>query len=233
MIKVEHVSKSFGDTQALKDISFHVRQGEYVALLGVNGAGKTTLIRILSTLTKPTSGQVKLAGFSTKKEAMKVRDQIGIVSHFTFLYDDLSAEENLKFYAKMYSVSQAEERIDFLLKQVNLNSRRYDLVRTFSRGMQQRLALARAILQQPKILLLDEPFAGLDVNASSMLSGLLSNFIEKDSTVLVTTHDINFALSMAHRILVIKNGLIVADKKSADVTVDEVKELLKLEGTAQ
>ncbi len=233
MIRVEHVSKSFGDTQALRDISFHVYQGEYVALLGVNGAGKTTLIRILSTLTKPTSGHVELAGFSTKKKPMDVREQIGIVSHHTFLYEDLSAEENLKFYAKMYSFPQAEERIDLLLKQVNLNSRRYDLVRTFSRGMQQRLALARAILHQPKILLLDEPFAGLDVNASSMLSGLLDGFIEKDSTVLVTTHDINFALSMAHRILVIKNGLIVADKKSAELSVDEVKELLKLEGAAQ
>ena len=227
MISVKHVSKFFGDKQALRDISFNIQQGEYAALLGVNGAGKTTLIRILSTLAKPTSGQVEISGFSAKKNPQSVRQHIGIVSHYTFLYDDLSAEENLKFYAKMYFVENAEKRINHLLKQVNLSNRRYDLVRTFSRGMQQRLALARAILHQPKILLLDEPFTGLDVNASAMLSELLDNFIQKDSTVLITTHDIDFARSTASRILVIKNGIFIADGASTDMSSNQIKDFLK------
>jgi heme exporter protein A len=229
MINVEHVSKYFGDKQALRDISFNIQQGDYVALIGINGAGKTTLIRILSTLTKATSGHVTINGISTKKDPQSVRKQIGIVSHYTFLYDELSAEENLKFYAKMYLVENARQRIDDLLDQVNLSSRRYDLVRTFSRGMQQRLALARAILHQPKILLLDEPFSGLDVNASEMLNGLLEHFIQKDSTVLITTHDINFARSTAHRILAIKDGIIVADAASAESSFERIKSILKTE----
>lgn len=229
MITVEHVSKHFGDKQALRDISFKIPQGNYVALLGINGAGKTTLIRILSTLAKATSGNVEINGHSTLKDPQTVRQHIGIVSHYTFLYDDLSAEENLKFYAKMYLVKNANQRINDLLEQVNLSKRRYDLVRTFSRGMQQRLALARAILHKPNILLLDEPFAGLDVNASEMLSGLLENFIHKDSTVLITTHDIAFAQSTAHRILAIKNGTIVADNASANMTLNQIKTILRNE----
>lgn len=230
MINVQHISKRFGDKQALRDISFSINKGEYVALLGVNGAGKTTLIRILSTLSKPTSGTVEVAGFSSKKNPQKVREQIGIVSHHTFLYDDLSAEENLRFYANMYGVPNPADRITELLKQVNLNSRRYDLVRTYSRGMQQRLALARALLHQPNLLLLDEPFSGLDVNASSMLTDLLKNFITAESTVLITTHDLKFALSMAHRVLVIQNGIIVLDGKSSELSEDQLKDFLAIEG---
>ena len=227
MIRVENVSKSFGGKHALRGVDFRIAEGEYVALLGVNGAGKTTLIKILATLSRPTSGQIAIAGDSLQERPARVRRLIGVMSHQTFLYGDLSADENLRFYARMYGVSDADRRIDELLHQVNLHTRRYDLVRTFSRGMQQRLSLARALLHRPKILLLDEPFAGLDINAAAMLSELLQKSIAEDSTVLITTHDIRFALDRARRILLIKDGRITADEPSSSLSFQGIAELLK------
>ncbi len=228
MIHVEQVCKSFGLKKALDHVTFNIERGEYVALLGVNGAGKTTLTRILATLTRPTSGSIHIAGYAPKKNPQDIRRNLGVMSHDSFLYGDLTAEENLRFYAKMYNVANYESRIDILLKQVGLLSRRYDRVSTFSRGMQQRLALARAILHSPQILLLDEPFAGLDINATEMLKRLLDELIAEDSTVLLTVHDIEYALKNAHRVLVLQEGHLIRDESTRSLTFEQTREALSL-----
>lgn len=226
MITAQGITKAFGPLHALRGVSFEIQKGEFVALLGINGAGKTTLIRILATLTRPTRGRAYIAGQPIHEDPDKVRAQIGVVSHYTFLYPDLSATENLYFYGKMYGVPRLSERIKELLTRVDLYHRRHDLLNTFSRGMQQRLALARAILHAPKILLLDEPFTGLDVNAMELLTNLLKDFIGQEITVLMTTHDIDYALAHAHRVLILKNGLIRQDTQASQITRQEVAHLL-------
>jgi heme exporter protein A len=227
MITVSGLEKSFGSVRALRGINFRIEQGEYAALLGINGAGKTTLIRILATLSRPTSGAAVLAGVALDKEPNRIREQIGVMSHSTFLYGDLSAEENLRFYGKMYGVSRLSARIDELLQRVGLDDRRHDLVRTFSRGMQQRLSLARAILHHPKILLLDEPFTGLDIHAAALVTELLQQFISEGITVLLTTHDIDYALEHARRVLIIKKGLLASDAATDQLSRKQVSELLE------
>jgi heme exporter protein A len=225
MIRVKNIVKSFGSKRALDNVTFSIEQGEYVALLGANGAGKTTLTRILATLSRPSSGDVMIAGHS-KKEANLIRQKIGVMSHYSFLYDDLTAEENLLFYARMYDVPEAKTKIHELLKQVDLMTRRYDKVGTFSRGMQQRLSLARAILHDPPILLLDEPFAGLDINAAEMVKALLDELIAKDKTVLLTVHDINYAMQNSSRLLMLKQGALVVDSATREMTREQVREVL-------
>ena len=162
MIEVSQLTKSFGPRHALAGVDLHVAPGECVVLCGPNGAGKTTLLRILATLARPTSGDVRIAGLDPAKAGADVRRQIGFLSHRTLLYDDLTAEQNLAFYARMYAIPDAQARIDDLLERVGLTARRHDLVRTYSRGMQQRLAVARAVLHRPALVLLDEPYTGLD-----------------------------------------------------------------------
>jgi len=213
MIIAQNIKKSFGHSHALKGINFHIKKGEYVSLLGINGAGKTTLIRILAALSKPTEGDILISGTPLK-------------SHFTFLYGDMSADENLKFYGNMFNVPDLKNKIEHLLEKVNLASRRYDLVRTFSRGMQQRLSLARAILHDPQILLLDEPFAGLDVNAEKLLTDLIHDYVASGITIFLTTHDIDYALQHSQRIFVLKEGLLVEDNASNSFNKQQITELL-------
>ena len=228
MIQAENIVKSFAGKTALDHVSFDIKRGEYVALLGANGAGKTTLTRILAGLARPSSGQISIAGYSPKKDAQKIRSQIGVMSHHSFLYGDLTAEENLKFYGRMFGVANLESRLDKLLKKVGLATRRHDRVQTFSRGMQQRLSLARTLLHEPPILLLDEPFAGLDVNATEMVKDLLDESIAHDNTVLLTVHDIDYALEKTQRLLILKEGCLVIDKRVKDVSRDKVREALAI-----
>ncbi len=225
MIHVENIGKSFGHTRALNAVSFDVSAGEYAAILGVNGAGKTTLVKILSTLSRPSSGGATVCSFDLLKNSVNIRSHIGVMTHHSFLYPDLSALENLQFYARMYGISW-KPRADELLDLVGLYHRRYDPVRTFSRGMQQRLSLARAILHKPQILLLDEPFAGLDVKASGMLKRLIHDAIVEDTTVLLTTHDVDFAVQNASRILMLHQGQLMEDCPAKDLSVETVKQKL-------
>ena len=226
MIIAQDIKKSFGHSHALKGVNFHIKKGEYVSLLGINGAGKTTLIRILAALSKPTEGDILISGTPLKKNPNIIRRQIGVMSHFTFLYGDMSADENLKFYGNMFNVSDLKNKIEHLLEKVNLASRRYDLVRTFSRGMQQRLSLARAILHDPQILLLDEPFAGLDVNAEKLLTDLIHDYVASGITIFLTTHDIDYALQHSQRIFILKEGLLVEDNVSGSFNKLQITELL-------
>jgi len=212
MIEVRGLTKSFGPRMALSGVDLRVLPGEFVALVGPNGAGKTTFLRILATLTRPTSGTVRIAGLDPAGDGETVRRKIGFLSHRTLLYEDLTAEQNLRFYARMYGVEDGAARIDDLLDQVGLASRRHDLVRTFSRGMQQRLAVARAVLHRPQLLLLDEPYTGLDPEAAQALTDLLTGLMEEGCTILLTTHHLERGLGVGRRVVVMARGRVVYDE---------------------
>ncbi len=210
MITVKKLVKRFGLKTVLRGVDFKVRPGEFVALLGPNGAGKTTFLRILSSLSRPSLGEVKIAGFDLPQDAAQVRARLGVVSHLPLLYGDLTAEENLRFYARMYGISQYELRITEVLEMVGLEHRRRDLVRTYSRGMQQRLAIGRAVLHDPEIMLFDEPYTGLDQDASSMLDVVLKTVAAQGRTVVMTSHDLARAEELATRFDILSRGVIAA-----------------------
>jgi heme exporter protein A len=210
MIEVKKLVKRFGLKTVLRGVDFHVERGEFVALLGPNGAGKTTFLRILSTLARPSLGEVKVAGYRLPHEAAQVRARLGVVSHMPLLYGDLTAAENLEFYARMYGITNYQLRITEVLNLVGLESRRHDLVRTFSRGMQQRLAIGRAVLHDPEVMLFDEPYTGLDQDASSMLDEVLRSVAAQGRTVVMTSHDLARAEDLASRFDILSRGLISA-----------------------
>jgi heme exporter protein A len=213
MITVKKLVKRFGLKTVLRGLDFEVQEGEFVALLGPNGAGKTTFLRILATLSRPSFGEVRVAGYRLPAEAARVRSTLGVVSHLPLLYGDLTAEENLQFYGRMYGVVELRKRIDEVIGLVGLTSRRRDLVRNFSRGMQQRLAIGRAILPNPEVLLFDEPHTGLDQDACDMLDGLLREVAGQGRTVVMTSHDLARVEDLASRFDVLSRGIISASSK--------------------
>ena len=210
MITVKKLVKRFGLKTVLRGVNFSVQPGEFVALLGPNGAGKTTFLRILASLSRPTLGEVKVAGYQLPREAAAVRARLGVVSHLPLLYGDLSAEENLRFYGRMYGIANLEARITEVLEMVGLENRRRDLTRTFSRGMQQRLAIGRAVLHDPDVMLFDEPYTGLDQDASSMLDDVLKTVAARGRTVVMTSHDLARAEDLATRFDILSRGVIGA-----------------------
>ena len=220
MIEVHHLSKRFGPKLVLRNLEFQVAQGEFVALLGPNGAGKTTFLRILASLSRPTLGEVSVAGFHLPEQAAAVRQRLGVVSHQPLLYGDLTAEENLRFYGRMYALTGLNQRIDAALELVGLTTRRRDLVRTFSRGMQQRLAIGRAMLHSPDVLLLDEPHTGLDQDACDMLDGVLRQVIVRGQTIVMTSHDLARTAELASRFDVLSRGAIITSIPSHDLPQD-------------
>ncbi|MBC8331718.1 MAG: heme ABC exporter ATP-binding protein CcmA [Anaerolineae bacterium] len=209
MITVKKLIKRFGPKTVLRGLDFEVAAGEFVALLGPNGAGKTTFLRILSSLSRPAMGEVRVAGYQLPNQAAAVRRRLGVVSHQPLLYGDLTAEENLRFYGRMYAVAHMDERISEVLEMVGLYPRRSDLVRTFSRGMQQRLAIGRAVLHDPEVMLFDEPHTGLDQDACIMLDGVLREVAAKGRTVVMTSHDLARTADLASRFDVLSKGKIV------------------------
>ncbi|MFN8598765.1 MAG: heme ABC exporter ATP-binding protein CcmA [Anaerolineae bacterium] len=219
MIIANSLTKQFGPFMALRGIDLDIRPGEFATIVGPNGAGKTTLLRILATLSRPTSGHVSIAGHTLPKKADEARRQIGLLSHQPLLYGDLTAEENLRFFGQMYDVPQLEARIIELLDKVDLIERRQDRARTFSRGMQQRLAIARALLHDPKVVLLDEPFTGLDPHASDRLEELLHILNDGTRTVVMTIHDLERGWAMCQRALVMARGKIVYEARTSEVDV--------------
>jgi heme exporter protein A len=210
MITVKKLVKRFGPKTVLRGLDFQVEAGEFVALLGPNGAGKTTFLRILASLSRPLAGTVQIAGYSLPGQAAAVRRRLGVVSHLPLLYGDLTAEENLRFYGRMYSLDNLENRIQTVLDLVGLLNRRRDLVRTFSRGMQQRLAIGRAVLHDPEVMLFDEPHTGLDQDACNMLDSVLQEVAARGRTVVMTSHDLVRAADLASRFDVLSRGKIVA-----------------------
>lgn len=211
MIKIEGLVKNYGLNPVLRGVDLQVAEGEFVALVGSNGAGKTTLLRILATLAKPGAGLVQVGGWQLPKSAGKIRRHIGLVSHHSLLYNDLTAAENLAFYARLYGLGDREHLVLAALKAVGLSAQQRDPVRTFSRGMLQRLTIARATLHQPEILLLDEPYTGLDQEASRILESLLEQEKARGRTILMITHDFARGLNLCDRIAILNRGKIVTE----------------------
>ena len=222
VIEVSRLVKRFGPKMVLRNLDFSVQAGEFVALLGPNGAGKTTFLRILSSLASPTFGRVSIAGHELPRQASAVRRRLGVVSHLPLLYGDLTAEENLIFYGRMYAVAGLDARISAVLETVGLTQRRKDLVRTFSRGMQQRLAIARAVLHDPDVLLLDEPHTGLDQDACEMLDAVLRQDAGRGRTVVMTSHDLTRIEALATRFDVLTRGSVRASVARSSLPQDGI-----------
>ncbi len=220
VIEVHKLVKRFGLKTILKGMDFSAEAGEFVGLLGPNGAGKTTFLRILASLSRPSMGLVRVAGYQLPQQAAGVRANLGVLSHQPLLYGDLTGEENLQFYGKMYNVPDLEARILEVLDLVNLSNRRRDMVRTYSRGMAQRLAIARAVIHDPTILLLDEPYTGLDQDASSMLDSVLKQIASQGRTVVMTSHDLARTADLCTRFDVLSRGRIIASASSAEIPQD-------------
>lgn len=210
MIKIEGLVKSYGHLPVLRGVDLHIEAGEFVTLVGANGAGKTTLLRVVATLLRPMAGKVSIGGWPLPIHAEKVRRHIGLVSHHALLYGDLSAAENLHFFARLYGLDRREERVEAALRQVGLAARQRDPVRTFSRGMTQRLTIARATLHEPDVLLFDEPYTGLDQEASALLDDLLRNQAAQGRTILMITHDLVHGLNLADRVAILDRGKVAA-----------------------
>lgn len=217
MIDIEGLTKRFGTQVALRGLTLTLEEGERVALFGPNGAGKTTLLKILATLSRPSQGHVRIRGHELTAAWTAVRRHIGLVTHQSLLYPDLTAQENLAFYARLYDVPSAEARAQQVVEWVDLLPRFRDPVRGYSRGMLQRLAIARALLHDPQILLLDEPYSGLDEAAAERLTALLQRIHTEEPArlTLMTTHDLGRGLALASRVLILRRGRLVFDQPRA------------------
>lgn len=205
-IRVEGLHKSYGDWPVLRDLNFSVGSGEFVVLFGANGSGKTTLLRVLSTQARAESGTAKVAGYDCLRQAESVRRRVGVVGHSGFLYEDLTCRENLMFYGQLFQIEHMRRRVEDVLSRVGLTRRADHRVKTLSHGMQKRVAIARAILHQPQVLLLDEPEGGLDRDSVSMLSNLLREWTQAGRTVVMTTHNIELGIAWADKVAVLTDG---------------------------
>ncbi len=233
MLQAVNLYKSFGSRRVLRGLNLTVEPGEIVALIGVNGAGKSTLMRILSTLTKPDGGRVILNGIPVGKDPTRARQQIGVVLHAPMLYGSLTGSENLRFYCRAYGIADADQRIERVLEEMNLAPRADDLARTYSRGMQQRLSIARAFLHDPQILLLDEPLTGLDDDSILRLHTSLKSAAEQGKTILFATHDLEHACALAARVVVLHQGIIMGSRSAAHLTPEELRQYFRQATTSE
>ena len=216
IIEIRNLSKYFGHSLALNEINLTIEKGEFLTIFGPNGAGKTTLIRLLANLLRPTEGKIEIGDNESRSTTL-----IGVISHTTFLYDNLTAKENLFFYGKMYDLTELKKRVDQLLTQLGLKKRENDLVRNFSRGMQQRLSIARALIHNPPILLFDEPYTGLDQHAAQILKNLLAELHTEERTIILTTHNLTQGLESSERVIVLVGGRIVYQEETKNIVSQE------------
>lgn len=224
LIEARGLARRFAEVNALDGVDLDVSAGDAIAVLGANGAGKTTLLRLLATLLRPSAGSLELFGRALKDGGATARQQIGFLSHSSFLYPDLTPVENLDFYAAAFRVTDARQRIQEVLRDVGLLGWRNRPVRTFSRGMEQRCALARALLHRPALLLLDEPFSGLDLDSSAMLSDMLRREHARGATLLMTTHDLPRARESCHRGIVLSRGRLRWDGSLAGMSDETLQQ---------
>ncbi|MBI3089893.1 MAG: ABC transporter ATP-binding protein [Candidatus Tectomicrobia bacterium] len=206
---------------ALHPLDLQLGSGEFLSIFGPNGAGKTTLLKVLATLMKPSSGQVRILGLDPSEDGIAVRRQISLVSHSTFLYENLTAYENLLFYGRMYEVENLPKRIAEVFEEVGLTSRQRDLVGSFSDGMQRRLSIARAFLHRPRLLLLDEPYVGLDPEAAHNLGKVLAGLHDGERSLIMTTHNISRGLELCDRAAILVGGRLVYDEVRSAISADD------------
>jgi heme exporter protein A len=223
VIEAENLRKTFAWTPVLQDVSCRIGAGEIVSLFGPNGAGKTTFLRLLATLLQPSAGTLRL--FGQLPTAATVRRRLGFLGHESFLYPDLTAEENLTFYGHAYQLENTPARIDAILEEVGLQQWRKTPVRIVSRGMEQRLSLARAILHDPELLLLDEPYTGLDTRGVKTLQTVLTTAKERGKTVILTTHDFALGLEVSSQALILQRGRIIWESQGRVPPAQEFIEL--------
>jgi heme ABC exporter ATP-binding subunit CcmA len=227
-IRVTGLRKTFGSHRVLDGLNVDVREGEAVALLGANGAGKTTLLKILATLVRPTSGTAIVAGHDCAKDAERVRHDIGLVAHASYVYEDLTALENLRFWTTLAGLRPSAAALASALGSVELDRAADERVRTFSAGMKRRLSLARFVLARPQVLLLDEPFAGLDQRAKKWLEEHLASFKARGGAILMATHSFGRELAVADRIAILAGGAIALDTPRGALSADDVQRLYGL-----
>jgi heme exporter protein A len=224
MIEIKKLIKQADNKIILRGVDLSINQGETVGILGPNGAGKSTLLKVLATLIKPTSGHVRINGFDLKKNHIEMKKLFGYLPHSSLLYDHYSPLENLVFFGNLYGIKNVEKRASELVKVVGLSFFINEPVKNFSRGMIQRIAIARAIIHEPKIMLLDEPHTGLDQGAISILNNVILSMKEKGCTTLMVTHDFKQAAEICDRIIIVKNGKIADDFRINDKSLSLVSE---------
>jgi heme ABC exporter ATP-binding subunit CcmA len=217
MIEVKALTKAYGYKPVLRKLDLTVQRGEFVALLGPNGSGKSTLLKLLTGLSRPTGGEITIGGWQMPQEAAAVRAQIGVVGHQALLYEALSARENLRFFARLYNLRDADDRITERIAAVGLARHADQPVRTYSRGMQQRLSIARALLHDPAVLFFDEPYTGLDQDAAALLDELLLSAHQAGRTVVMTTHDLARAAQLCQRVVILSRGVVAYDAPATNL----------------
>lgn len=216
ILSVNEVSKAFA-RPVLKKVSLSVDEPQTVFLCGVNGAGKSTLLKIMAGLIQQDLGSVWIQGKSLRKEAEQIKSKLGIIMHQSMVYSDLTVLENLEFFACLYAVPHRQERIASCLEQVGLTAFRYDKAAVLSRGMLQRLSIARAMIHAPEIIFADEPFTGLDMASVDYLTAMLSRFKQEGGTVILTTHDVTQGLQCADRVIVIDRTQVIFDRDTGRI----------------
>ena len=223
-VDVRGLWKSFDSVPVLRGLNLRVAAGQRAVIVGPNGSGKTTLFKVLATLLRPSAGAAWVAGFDIRSQTGEVRRNVGVLCHQTYLYGELTCQENLLFYARMYGVADPPQRSRQMLRLVGLERQADTLVRSLSRGMQQRLALARAIIHEPLVLLLDEPDTGLDQRWTGVLRDLVAERAAQGGTTLLTTHNLERSLDLADRVAVLNGGRIVFSARRDDLDVGSFKE---------
>jgi len=221
-VRAVGVHKVLDDRPILRDLTFELPAGCYATLLGANGAGKTTLLRMLSTLTTPSRGELEIFGRNTRRQGMLIRAKIGLIGHQSMLYRDLSALENLIFFGRLHDLPEPGVRAMDLLEFVGLADRAHDAVKTFSRGMVQRVSIARALLHEPRLLLADEPFAGLDAPSADTVERLMAQLNGEGMAVILANHDVRQSLRLAERVIVLRKGRLALDAPADEVSAEEV-----------
>jgi heme exporter protein A len=225
LIEGINLYKTYGKKRVLRDISIRIPKGEFVAVLGPNGAGKSTLLKILALISQPDSGQVNIGEPSLVKIRGDLKRKIGIISHSSFLYPELTAYENLQFYGRLYGIDHLETQIITVIKKVGLLLAMNEQFYTFSRGMLQRLSIARALIHNPEVILLDEPFTGLDQQGISVLQDVLSDLKSRCKTILMVTHSFEHGMDDVDRILIINKGQIAADFLTETLQAGDLKRI--------
>jgi ABC-type multidrug transport system ATPase subunit len=225
IISVRGLTRTFNDFLALRGVDIDISAGERVAVLGPNGAGKTTLLKVLSSAITSSSGEVTIKSNRLKDKNPEVRRYIGVVSHQTFLYQELTAYENFTFYCRMYDVKDRERRIKEIVNKVGMTPRLHDRVSTLSRGMQQRLSIGRALLHRPEILFLDEPDTGLDWHSLTSLWDIINSEDGINRTIIFTTHNLNRGCMLSNRVIIMNRGKIVHDIPGSEIGAGNIEEI--------